>query len=83
MRLGLIELTYAIEEEFKINISNETAETLTTPKTVIDFVHSQVDWKFTREQVTEKFWQILVFETGIDQEKFDEDSRFVEDMELD
>ena len=59
MGLELVELIYAIEEEFKIEIPNEVAETLTTPKTIIDFVYSQFTWKYTREQVAEKFGKSL------------------------
>jgi acyl carrier protein len=83
MGLDIVEFVMSVEEEFQIEIPNDVPETFINTKTVIDYVHSQVQDKFTREQVAEKIWEILVNETGINRKKFDENSHFIEDMELD
>lgn len=83
MGLDLVEFVMSVEEEFELEIPNEIAASFVNPKTIIDYVASQVQGKFTRQQVAEKIWEILVYETAIDREKFDEESRFIADMGLD
>jgi acyl carrier protein len=83
MGLDLVEFVMAVEEEFQLEIPNEVKEGFVKPKPVIDYVAAQVQGKFTREQVAEKIWSILIYETSIDRTKFDENSRFIEDMGID
>ncbi|MCY7377030.1 MAG: hypothetical protein LH472_13810 [Pyrinomonadaceae bacterium] len=85
MGLDLVEMIIRIEEEFEIIIPDEAAETMITPRNVIDFLMSQskVSQKWSRDYVSITVWQILEDETGIKRENFNEDSRFVQDMGLD
>ena len=73
-------MVMSVEEEFQIEIPNEITETFVDPKSLIDYVASQVRGELTREQVAEKIWEILIDVIGIEREKFDENSRFIEDM---
>lgn len=85
MGLDLVEMVYRIEEEFEISIPNETAETLTTPKSIIEYLMSisKINEKWSRDYVANLIWLILEDETGIDRKDYNEDSRFIEDMGMD
>jgi acyl carrier protein len=83
MGLDLVEFVMAVEQEFKLEIPDEAAETFVSPKFVIDYIFSQRKESLTREEVAEKVWQILVYETAIKREDFDENSRFIQDMGID
>jgi acyl carrier protein len=83
MGLDIVEFVMSVEEKFQIEISDEIKVTFVKPKTVIDYVFSRVQNKYSREQVAEIIWEILIYETGIDRSRFDENSRFIEDMGLD
>jgi acyl carrier protein len=73
----------SLEKEFQLDISDNAKESFVTPKAIIDYLFSQVQDKFAREQVAEKIWEILVYETGINRSKFDENSLFIADMGID
>lgn len=83
MGMDIVEFVMAIEEEFDLNIPNDIAETFVNPKMIIDFVTLQTNGKYSRNEVAEKTWTILVYLTEIKRESFNENSRFVEDMGLD
>lgn len=85
MGLDLLEMTIRIEEEFEITISDETAETLVNPKTVIDYLMSrpEVNEKWSRDFVANSVWLIIEDEGAIDRKNYNEDSRFIEDMGFD
>lgn len=83
MGLDLVEYAMRIEEEFEIEIPDEVAEKLITPKDVIDYVLSRIGNQKSREEIAEKIWELLVDETGVDRTKYDENSRFIQDMGLD
>lgn len=83
MGLDIVEFVMSVEEEFQLEIPDNVKATFVNPRTIIDYIALQVQEKFTREQVAEKIWEILVYKTGIKRSKFDEDSRFIEDMGLD
>lgn len=84
MGLGLVEMILRIEEEFEITIPDEVSETLTTPRTVIDYLmsRSEISEKWSRDYVTISVLLIIEDEVGINRENFDEDSRFIEDIGL-
>lgn len=83
MGLDLVEFVMSVEEEFELEIPDEIAASFVNPKAIIDYVSLQVEGKFSRHQVAEKIWEILVYETGINREKFNEESRFIADMGID
>ena len=85
MGLDLVEMVMRIEEEFEITIPDEVAETLVTPRAVIDYLmsRSEINEKWSRDYVAISVWLIIEDEAGINREDFDEDSRFIEDMGLD
>ncbi len=85
MGLDLVEMVYRIEEDFDITIPDEVAETLITPRNVIDYVmsRSEISEKWSRDYVQTTVWQIIEDEGGIQRKDFNDDSRFVQDMGLD
>ena len=86
MGLDLVEMVMRIEEEFEIEISDEISVTFTSPKIVIDYLHSlpkyQGDIRY-REYIADKVWIIIEDEAGINRQDFNENSRFIEDMGMD
>jgi hypothetical protein len=82
MGLDLVEFVIRVEEEFDLYIPDEVRSSFVTPRRVIDYISSQTPEK-AREEVAGKVWKILVYETGIDRSKFNEDSRFIEGMGID
>ena len=85
MGLDLVELVISFEEEFEVNISDAVAVTFLTPRDVIDFLILTPEIRnnsITREEIAKKVWLILENEVGIGLSKFNEDSRFIEDMNL-
>ena len=85
MGLDLVEMVYRIEEEFEITIPDEVAETLITPRSVIDYLMSQpqINGKLSRDYVALSLWLIIEDELGIERAYYTEDSRFIEDMGTD
>ncbi len=86
MGLDIVELIMRVEEDFEIEIPDSIAETLTTPRTVIDYLMSLP--KFSeqhrpREYVADKVWLIIEDVVGINRRDYNEDSRFIEDMAMD
>jgi acyl carrier protein len=84
MGLNLVEMVYRLEEEFEITIPDEAAEKMTTPRIVIDYLMSrpEVSEKWSRDYVVISVWQIIEDQGGISREDFNDDSRFIEDMNL-
>ena len=85
MGLDLVELVIHIEEEFKVTIPDADAEKMTTPRNVIDYLINckEVNEKWSRDYVSTTVWQIIEYETGIRRGDFNDDSRFIQDMNLD
>jgi hypothetical protein len=72
----------AFEEKFGINIPNEDAAELTTPRQVTDYVMSTAKGQeMTRDGVAVIVRRVIEETTGV--KDFNEDSHFVEDMNLD
>jgi hypothetical protein len=84
MGLDLVEMVYRIEEEFEITIPDEASEKMTTPRIVIDYLMSrpEVSEKWSRDYVVISVWQIIEDQGDISREDFNDDSRFIEDMNL-
>jgi acyl carrier protein len=82
MGLDTVELVMAFEERFGIRIPDEDASDLTTPRRVTDYIFGKVGHRcLTREQVAAVVREVIVEQTAVFD--FTEDSRFVEDMNLD
>lgn len=82
MGLDTVELVMAFEERFGINISDEGASELSTPRKVTDYVMSKVKGSgMNREEVAAIVRQVIEKQTGV--YDFHEDSHFVYDMNLD
>ncbi len=82
MGLDTVELVMAFEEKFGINIPNEEAAELTTPRQVTDYVMSTAKGKeMTRDEVVVLVRKVIEETTGVFD--FNEDSHFVDDMNLD
>jgi len=79
--LDLVEFVMRVEEEFDLDIPDEIRSTLVTPRKVIDHLSSRMPGP--RDEIAEKVWEFLEYETGIDKSNFTEDSRFIEDMGID
>jgi acyl carrier protein len=94
MGLDLVEFVMAVEERFDIEIPDEEASRLLTPRMVMDCVerheasrhpgvlgleHHPAKW--TRRQIEEGVREIIRNELGI--RAFRDDDRFVDDMEVD
>lgn len=82
MGLDLVETVMRIEEEFEITIPDEVAETLVTPRTVIDYLmsRSEISEKWSRDYIAVSVMLIVEDESGVDRKNFNEDSRFIEDL---
>lgn len=82
MGLDLVEMVMRIEEEFEITIPDEVAETLVTPRAVIDYLMTipKVNEKSSRDYVHLSVFIIVEDESGVSRDHFNEDSRFVEDL---
>ena len=86
MGLDLVELVMRFEEEFETEIPDQIAAQLFTPKDVINYLMSQPEIRnkgMTKENVAMKVWVIIEDEIGIDGSKYNENSRFIEDMNID
>jgi acyl carrier protein len=82
MGLDTVELVMAFEEKFGINIPNEDAAELTTPRKVTDYVMSTAKSEgMTRDEVAAIVRSIIEETTAVSD--FHEDSHFVYDMNLD
>lgn len=90
MGLDTVELVMAIEEHFKIAISDAEAARITTPAILIDYVFAKVskpDAKsarsWTREEVSQAIKRIVIAQLGIKESRYREDARFIEDFGAD
>ncbi len=82
MGLDIVELIMAFEEEFGIVIPDATAQHLTTPRRVTDYVMTQIAGeKVTREDIALVVRRVIEEQTATT--NFTEDSHFVYDMHLD
>lgn len=91
MGLELVEFVMTLEEEFKVNIPDEVAQTLTTPRKVYEWLIHELradkpdaipfGRPWTREQVVERTRDIIRTQFGIT--KFHDDDRFVDDLGID
>ncbi|HMT07800.1 MAG TPA: hypothetical protein PKA82_07325 [Pyrinomonadaceae bacterium] len=82
MGLELVTLVQRLEDDFEIIISDEDATKMKTPRDVIEFIssHPKVAGQWSKEYVEITVWMAVEDELGIDKDRFNDDSRFVEDM---
>ena len=83
MGLDTVELILRVEEDFEIEIPNEIAEKLTTPRKFIDYVMSHPKFREApppREYIADRIWSIIEDVVGVSRKDYHEDSRIVDDM---
>lgn len=75
----------ASRSAFNVSISNEVAVTLTTPRGIINYLAAQpqISAEKSRDTIALELWFLLEDQLGIERHKFNEDSRFIEDMGID
>ena len=86
MGLDLVELVMAFEESFGITIPNAIAETMLTPRDVIEHVMTQLRDRGEdpqREVVAETVRVCIIDQLGISPRQYREDARFIEDFGAD
>ena len=82
MGLDTVELIMALEERFGIQIPDEDATELYTPRRVTDYIMgTPVGTVMSRDEIARLVREVIVQETGITE--FDDDSHFVYDLNLD
>lgn len=92
MGLDSVELVMAVEEHFKIAISDADAVRCVTPAILIDVVLAKLAEPapepasahvWTREEVAQAIKHIVIKQLGIKETRYREDARFVEDFGVD
>jgi acyl carrier protein len=89
MGLDSVELVMAWEEHFEIEIPNELAGTLVTPRMAIDAIEQLLKKKpadtrvWTREEIERDVCTLIVEQIGITRRDFTLDSHFTRDMGVD
>lgn len=82
MGLDLVELVMAIEEGFGIEISNEEAEKMTTPRMCYGVVQRKIKNRVPEmraEDIRLKTRHIICDQLGV-KDDFDDDANFVDDL---
>jgi acyl carrier protein len=85
MGLDTVELVMAFEQAFGIEIPNQMAEEMVTPRDVRDFVMAEYHRRGKQvdaREIFRKIRDITVEISGIAPEKIDLDSSFVKDLGL-
>lgn len=90
MGLDSVELVMRFEEDLGIDIPDAVAETLVTPRHVIDYAAARLEGTasadgepWTRERIAAVVRNATFDECGVPPGKYHEDARFVEDMGID
>ena len=87
MGLDTVELVFAIEKHFSIDIPNEVAARLTTVGEMHEYVHSELHRQGMRAygytQVFDELRQIIVEQTGVDPRQVQPEASFVYDLKMD
>ena len=85
MGLELVELVIRLETEFEIQIPDEVAALMTTPRETIDWIaaHPKVSHEWSRGYVEVTVWLCIEDELGVKKENYTEDSKYVHDMGAD
>lgn len=85
MASDIVELIERVEHEFGVQIPNDVAATLETPRMVLDHLmtYPSVSNGSSRETVALELWFVIEDQLGIDRYLFTKDSRFVSDFRID
>jgi acyl carrier protein len=86
MGLDAVELVMAYEGEFGIEIPDADAEAMATPKDVIDYIMrflQAAGGKPDRARVAQKIKEITLEQSGLSEERYWEEGRYLEDFGLD
>jgi len=87
MGLDTVELIYAIEEHFGIDIPNEVAAKLTTVGDMHEYVYSELrrkgDHALEHAQVFEALRQVVAEQAGVDPQRVKPEASFVYDLKMD
>jgi acyl carrier protein len=94
MGLDIVEFVIAVEGSFGIDIPDKDAESLETPRLLIEYLGGHlatndvaamrdpnVPW--TRQEIETRIVDLIESELGVDMTKHTLDSRFIRDMGLD
>lgn len=79
MGLDSVELVMAIEEEFGIEIEDAAAETMQTPRIMIDYISMRCPDR-ERGAIAERVQEIIIEELCIDAAIYREDADFIKDF---
>ncbi len=87
MGLDTVEMVFAIEKHFQIEIPNEVAAKLTTVGDMHEYVYSELHRLGRRTygytQVFDELRQIIVEQAGVDPRLVQPDASFVYDLKMD
>jgi acyl carrier protein len=94
MGLDIVEFVIAVEGSFGIDIPDKDAESLETPRILIEYLDRQLathhvaamrdpNGPWTRQEIETRIVKLIESELGVDMTKHTLDSRFVRDMGLD
>lgn len=87
MGLDSVELVLHTEEEFDIEIPDETAAAIRTVQqlcdSVVQLVEEQNNIALDRNETMEQVIDIVVMQLGVKRERVTPEARFVEDLKID
>jgi acyl carrier protein len=84
--LDTVELVFAFEDEFGIEIPNEVAERLIAVKDVQDFVVSELrrrGHQVDPQDILERVCSVTAHQSGVDRSRIGTETRFVDDLGMD
>jgi acyl carrier protein len=83
MGMESVKIVMSVEEAFRINISDAEAESILTPRHLIELVMAKVvqsqPGQWSRQQVAEKIHEIVI-EVLACEKQYREDAEFVKDL---
>jgi acyl carrier protein len=94
MGLDIVEFVIAVEGSFGIDIPDKDAESLETPRLLIEYLGRHLatygvaamrdpNAAWTRQEIETRIVNLIESELGVDMTKHTLDSRFIRDMGLD
>lgn len=87
MGLDIVELVFAVEEHFGVEIPNEQAATLDTVGKLLFWLRQELDrqgrTQWNDEVLFRELRQVIAEQTSVSMEEIVPEARFVEDLRLD